>query len=63
MTGETYVCAKCGETCMDVSPDAEEKAVAEFEARFSRKFQRGKAEPICDDCYKKFLDWFLSQGR
>lgn len=59
---EHYVCAKCGERCVDVSPDAEQKAVAEYEARFSKKFKRGRAAPICADCYRDFLEWFLSSG-
>ena len=59
---EHYTCAKCGERCVDVTPGADQIAVAEYEALHRKKFKRGQAAPICDDCYREFLEWFLERS-
>lgn len=53
MTGATYVCAVCGETCRTIRPEAEANA----EARDLFGVPHASTDPtmaiVCDDCWKK----------
>ncbi len=55
MTAEEYECSLCKETFEKGWTDAE--ALAEYEVTFTEEERQDVREVVCDDCYKKIMEW------
>ena len=56
MTAENqYTCSLCKETFEKGWTDSE--AIAEYVATFTEEEREDVTEVVCDDCYKKIMEW------
>jgi len=53
--GESFTCARCGETHEKVRSD--EEAMAEAEALWTAETMAHPQAVICDDCFQEFMAW------
>ncbi len=51
----TYTCSLCKQTHESEWTEAE--ALEEMKQNFGAAFKKDDCDVICDDCYKKFMEW------